>query len=63
MNNSELSLDQLQLMASGGVENKLAKILKLKPKVKEIKTLMPFVYDLGNAMKWGASSFFRTIYA
>lgn len=56
MNNAELSLDQLQIMAGGGVENKLAKILKPKPKVKEIKILKPFVYDLDSAVKWGASS-------
>ena len=55
MNNAELSLDQLQIMAGGGVENKLAKILKPKPKVKEIKIPKPFVYDLDSAVKWGAS--------
>ena len=56
MNNAELSLDQLQIMAGGGVENKLAKILKPKPKVKEIKIPKSFVYDLDSAVKWGASS-------
>ena len=60
MNNAELSLDQLQIMAGGGVENKLAKILKPKPKpkpkVKEIKIPKPFVYDFDSAVKWGASS-------
>ena len=55
MNNAELSLDQLQIMAGGGVENKLAKILKPKPKVKEIKIPKPFVYDLDSAVKMGAS--------
>jgi hypothetical protein len=56
MNNAELSLDQLQIMAGGGVENKFAKILKPEPKVKEIKISKPFVYDLDSALKWGASS-------
>jgi hypothetical protein len=56
MNNAELSLDQLQIVEGGGVENKLAKILKPKPKVKEIKIPKSFVYDLDSAVKWGASS-------
>ena len=53
MNNAELSLDQLQIMAGGGVENKLAKILNPKPK--EIMIPKPFVYDLDSAVKRGAS--------
>ncbi len=56
MDNAELSLDQLQIMVGGGVENKFAKILKPEPKVKEIKIPKPFVYDLDSALKWGASS-------
>lgn len=45
-------------MVGGDLENKLAKILKPKPKVKvkEIKIPKPFVYDLDSAVKWGASS-------
>ena len=55
MTNTELTLDQLQMMSGGVDENKLAKILKPKPKVKEVKLLKPFVYDLDSAVKMGAS--------
>ena len=53
--NNELTLDQLQMMAGGVDENNLAKILKPKPKVKEVKLPKPFVYDLDSAVKMGAS--------
>lgn len=55
MTNIELNLDQLQMMAGGGNENKFAKILKPKLKAKEVKSLKPFVYDLESAVKGGAS--------
>ena len=55
MINNELTLDQLQMMAGGVDEKKLAKILKPKPKVKEVKLPKPFVYDLDSAVKMGAS--------
>ena len=55
MTNTELTLDQLQMMSGGVDENKLAKILKPKPKVKEVKLPKPFVYDLDSAVKMGAS--------
>ncbi len=54
MINNELTLDQLQMMAGGVDENKLAKIFKTKPKVKEVKLPKPFVY-LDSAVKMGAS--------
>ena len=55
MINNELTLDQLQMMAGGVDEKKLAKILKPKPKVKEVKLPQPFVYGLDSAVKMGAS--------
>ena len=51
----QLSLDQLQRCVGGIDDSKLAKILKPKPKKKDIKVLKPFVYDLDSAVKWGAS--------
>ena len=51
----ELSFDQLQRCVGGVDDSKLAKILKPKPKKKEVKALKPFVHDLESAVKWGAS--------
>ena len=56
MPNTELTLHQLQMMAGGIDASKLAKILKPKPKVKEVKIPKAFVHDLESAVKWGVSS-------
>ena len=56
MPNTELTLQQLQMMTGVIDASKLAKILKPKPKVKEVKIPKAFVHDLESAVKWGASS-------
>ena len=55
MATSELSLDQLHCYSGGNYDSKIAKILKPKPKKKDIKIPKPLVYDLYSAVKWGAS--------